>query len=95
MVKVLSSKEVMEQIRLIGNDWHQIDDGKKLNKKFIFKSFLDAFSFMTKIAIFAEKKDHHPEWCNVYNKVEISLTTHDAGGITQKDIELIRFIEST
>ena len=95
MVKVLSSKEVMEQIKLIGNDWHQIDDGKKLYKKFIFKSFLDAFSFMTKIAIFAEKKDHHHEWCNVYNKVEISLTTHDAGGITQKDIELIRFIEST
>ena len=94
MVKVLSLEEVMERIKLIGKDWHQIDDGKKLNKIFNFKSFIDAFSFMTKIAIFAEKKDHHPEWCNVYNKVEISLTTHDAGGITEKDIKLIQFIES-
>ena len=49
---------------------------------------------MTKIAIFAEKEDHHPEWCNVYSKVEISLTTHDVGGITEKDIKLIQFIES-
>ena len=93
MVKVLSLEEVMERIKLIEKDWHQIDDGKKLNKTFKFKSFIDAFSFMTKIAIFAEKEDHHPEWCNVYNKVEISLTTHDAGGITEKDIKLVQFIE--
>ena len=68
-------------------------DGTKIKKTFKFKSFIEAFSFMSKIAIYAEKKDHHPEWCNVYNKVEITLTTHDAGGITDKDIDLIYFIE--
>ena len=94
MVKALSSKDVLEQMKIINKNWHQVDDGKKLNKTFKFKSFIDAFSFMTKIAIFAEKEDHHPEWCNVYSKVEISLTTHDVGGITEKDIKLIQFIES-
>ena len=93
MAKVLSSKEVTELINHIAAEWHVIDDGKKIKKIFKFKSFIEAFSFMSKIAIYAEKKDHHPEWCNVYNKVEITLTTHDAGGITDKDIDLINFIE--
>tara|TARA_B100000902_G_scaffold76510_1_gene81356 strand:- start:73 stop:357 length:285 start_codon:yes stop_codon:yes gene_type:complete len=93
MAKVLSSKEVTELINPIAAEWHVIDDGKKIKKTFKFKSFIEAFSFMSKIAIYAEKKDHHPEWCNVFNKVEITLTTHDAGGITEKDIDLITFIE--
>ncbi len=93
MAKVLSSKEVTELINPIAAEWHVIDDGEKIKKTFKFKSFIEAFSFMSKIAIYAEKKDHHPEWCNVYNKVEITLTTHDAGGITDKDIDIITFIE--
>ena len=93
MAKVLSCKEVTELINPIAAEWHVIDDGTKIKKTFKFKSFIEAFSFMSKIAIYAEKKDHHPEWCNVYNKVEITLTTHDAGGITDKDIDLINFIE--
>ena len=93
MAKVLSSKEVTELINPIAAEWHVIDDGTKIKKTFKFKSFIEAFSFMSKIAIYAEKKDHHPEWCNVYNKVEITLTTHDAGGITDKDIDLINLIE--
>ena len=93
MAKVLSSKEVTELINPIAAEWHVIDDGTKIKKTFKFKSFIEAFSFMSKIAIYAEKKDHHPEWCNVYNKVVITLTTHDAGGITDKDIDLITFIE--
>ena len=93
MAKVLSSKEVTELINPNVAEWHVIDDGKKIKKTFKFKSFIEAFSFMSKIAIYAEKKDHHPEWCNVYNKVEITLTTHDEGGITDKDIDLITFIE--
>ena len=93
MAKVLSSKEVTELINPIAAEWHVIDDGTKIKKTFKFKSFIEAFSFMSKIAIYAEKKNHHPEWCNVYNKVEITLTTHDAGGITDKDIDLINFIE--
>tara|TARA_B100001778_G_scaffold293402_1_gene264530 strand:- start:728 stop:1015 length:288 start_codon:yes stop_codon:yes gene_type:complete len=93
MAKVLSSDDLSKLIDQEALDWKIIDDGKKIKKTFKFKSFIEAFSFMSKIAIYAEKKDHHPEWSNVYNKVEICLTTHDAGGITEKDVDLINFIE--
>ena len=93
MAKVLSSDDLSKLIDQEALDWKVIDDGKKIKKTFKFKSFIEAFSFMSKIAIYAEKKDHHPEWSNVYNKVEICLTTHDAGGITEKDVDLINFIE--
>ena len=93
MAKVLSSDDLSKLINQEALDWKIIEDGKKIKKTFKFKSFIEAFSFMTKIAIYAEKKDHHPEWSNVYNKVEICLTTHDAGGITEKDVDLINFIE--
>ena len=53
-----------------------------------FADFAEAFAFMTRVAILAEKADHHPEWFNVYNRVEIKLTTHDAGGVSQRDIDL-------
>ena len=93
MAKVLSSDYLSKLIDQESLDWKIIDDGKKIKKTFKFKSFIEAFSFMSKVAIYAEKKDHHPEWSNVYNKVEICLTTHDAGGITEKDVDLINFIE--
>ena len=93
MAKVLSSDVLSKLIDQEALDWKIIDDGKKIKKTFKFKSFIEAFSFMSKVAIYAEKKDHHPEWSNVYNKVEICLTTHDAGGITEKDVDLINFIE--
>ena len=93
MAKVLSSDDLSKLIDQEALEWKVIDDGKKIKKTFKFKSFIEAFSFMSKIAIYAEKKDHHPEWSNVYNKVEICLTTHDAGGITEKDVDLINFIE--
>ena len=93
MAKVLSSDDLSKFIDQEALDWKIIEDGKKIKKTFKFKSFIEAFSFMSKIAIYAEKKDHHPEWSNVYNKVEICLTTHDAGGITEKDVDLINFIE--
>ena len=65
-----------------------------LYKKFTFSNFIDAFSFMTKVAIIAEKMNHHPNWSNVYNTVEISLSTHDAGDIiTEKDYELAKAID--
>jgi len=66
---------------------------KKLNKIFVFSNFIDAFGFMTKVAIHAETLNHHPEWFNVYNKIEIDLTTHEAGGITVKDFELAAIID--
>ncbi|MFN7714256.1 MAG: 4a-hydroxytetrahydrobiopterin dehydratase [Pseudanabaenaceae cyanobacterium] len=66
---------------------------QKLNKKFIFADFITAFGFMTKVALLAETSAHHPEWSNVYNRVTIDLTTHDSGGITQKDLALAQAID--
>jgi 4a-hydroxytetrahydrobiopterin dehydratase len=66
----------------------------KLHKEFKFGNFVEAFGFMSKVAILAEKMDHHPEWFNVYNQVAIDLTTHDAGGISQRDLELAKKIEA-
>lgn len=66
--------------------WQFIDKG--IEKEFQFKNFIEAFGFMSKVALYAEKANHHPEWSNVYNKVKIRLSTHDAGGFTQKDVDL-------
>jgi 4a-hydroxytetrahydrobiopterin dehydratase len=72
----------------------QVIDGQKLNREFKFKDFIEAFGFMTKVAIAAEKMDHHPEWFNVYNRVVIDLTTHDVGGISALDIDLAKKINA-
>ena len=72
----------------------KIKDGK-LNKTFVIPDFVHAFAFMTKIAIHVEKLNHHPEWFNVYNKVEIDLTTHEAGGLSVKDFELANTINTS
>lgn len=66
----------------------------KLHRELQFADFVTAFGFMTQVALLAEKRDHHPEWFNVYNKVVIDLTTHDAGGISAKDIELAKAMEA-
>jgi 4a-hydroxytetrahydrobiopterin dehydratase len=60
----------------------------KLHRKFVFGDFIEAFGFMSRVALLAETANHHPEWSNVYNRVEIFLTTHDAGGITERDFHL-------
>ncbi|MDE1769442.1 MAG: 4a-hydroxytetrahydrobiopterin dehydratase [Thaumarchaeota archaeon] len=72
--------------------WSIVND--KLHKDFVFDDFVDAFGFMCKAAIHIEKMNHHPEWFNVYNKISVDLTTHDAGGITQNDITLARTLNS-
>lgn len=74
------------------NGW-QVQDGK-LHKVFEFQDFAEAFAFMTRVALVAEKADHHPDWSNSYRKVVIDLVTHSTGGITQKDIDLARTIEA-
>ena len=66
----------------------------KLYKEFVFDDFTEAFGFMTKAALHAEKMNHHPEWLNVYNRLSVYLTTHDAGGITANDIKLARTLNS-
>jgi len=63
-------------------------------KAFVFQNFVEAFGFMSKVALVAERMDHHPEWSNVYKTVTVLLTTHDAGGLTMKDIELARAMET-
>jgi len=64
----------------------------KLYRRFVFADFVEAFGFMSRVALLAERMDHHPEWSNVYNRVEIHLTTHDAGGITARDFDLAQRI---
>ena len=68
--------------------------GGKLHKKYVFADFIHAFGFMATCAIAIEKMDHHPEWANVYNRVTVDLTTHDAGGISAKDFELAALLDS-
>lgn len=69
-------------------------EGDKLTKSFVFKNFIDAFGWMTQVAIHAEKLIHHPEWFNVWNRVDVCLTTHDAGGISELDFKMIKRMEN-
>lgn len=79
----------MEELPL----WSVSADGKAIERKFSFADFNAAFAFMTRVAMQAEKMDHHPEWLNVWRKVDVRLTTHDRGGITALDIELAKFMD--
>lgn len=74
--------------------WTIASDGKALLKSYTFASFPAAMAFMALVAPIAEAADHHPEWRNVYNRVEVRLTTHDAGGVTEKDITLAQHMQS-
>ena len=69
-------------------DWSQVDGRDAVTKTYKFTDFVEAWGFMSRVAILAEKKNHHPEWFNVYNRVEVTLTTHDAGGLSALDVEL-------
>lgn len=84
---LLNPKEVAEDIE----GWTGGDDF--ITKVFKFEDFAQAFGWMTQIAIIADKADHHPEWYNVYNRVDVTLTTHDAGGVTVKDVHLAKAME--
>ena len=75
--------------------WTLADDGKSVSTELEFANFADAWGFMSEIAIEADKLDHHPEWSNVYNRVAITLTTHDAGGLTERDQALADRIAAT
>jgi 4a-hydroxytetrahydrobiopterin dehydratase len=75
---------------LIG--WAEAREGKAIARTFTFADFSEAFAFMARVALLAEAQDHHPEWFNVYNRVEITLTTHDAGGLSQRDVTMAKAI---
>ncbi|XP_063973160.1 putative pterin-4-alpha-carbinolamine dehydratase [Diachasmimorpha longicaudata] len=78
---------------LVKNGWTLREERDVLYKEFTFKDFNEAFGFMTRVALKAEKMDHHPEWFNVYNKVNITLTSHDVNGVSQRDVTLATFID--
>lgn len=73
--------------------WTPGDDGRAIARAFTFADFAEAFAFMTRVALAAERADHHPDWRNSWNRVEIVLTTHDAGGLTVRDVALARAID--
>jgi 4a-hydroxytetrahydrobiopterin dehydratase len=87
----LTKPEIQENLDLIDSGWTH--EGDFIKKEFQFKNFVQAFGFMTAIAAEAEKLNHHPNWENVYNKVNIALSTHDAGGVSLKDFELASRID--
>ena len=74
--------------------WALTREGKAIARSFRFADFNEAFGFMTRVALLADKADHHPEWSNVYNRVEIELTTHDAGGLSERDLDMARAIDA-
>ena len=74
-------------------EWQMVAGRDALCRTFKFADFSAAFGFMTRVALAAEKLDHHPEWLNVWNRVEITLSTHDAGGLTQRDVDLAQLID--
>lgn len=74
--------------------WRLAEGREAIEKRFTFKDFNEAFGFMTRVALLADKIDHHPEWSNVYNRVDILLTTHDCDGLSERDAVMARFIEA-
>ena len=89
MTDILSGSERAENLTpLLDTGWAETEGGTAIAKRFQFPDFTQAFAFMTRVALQAEKMNHHPEWTNVYRTVEVILSTHDAGGITDKDIKL-------
>lgn len=75
------------------SDWHEVEGRDAITRSLRFADFNTAFGFMARVALKAEQMNHHPEWFNVYNRVEITLSTHDAGGLSALDVELARFID--
>ena len=79
---------------VLKNGWTMDESGRDaIKKKYAFQDFNQAFGFMTRVAIKADKMDHHPEWFNVYNRVEVTLSTHDCSGLSQNDIKLAKFMD--
>jgi 4a-hydroxytetrahydrobiopterin dehydratase len=88
-MKKLSKIEVNKKLKRLSG-WKMVRSRNAITKTFKFDSFVSAFNWMTTIAVYAEQKNHHPEWFNVYNNVEVTLSTHDVSGITQLDIDMAK-----
>lgn len=93
MIEQLTDEERAEVLDEL-DEWGYDEARDGLTRQFVFDDFVEAFGFMTRVAILAEKTDHHPEWSNVYNRVDVLLTTHDAGGLSQRDVDMARAMDA-
>uniref|UniRef100_T1D5J4 4a-hydroxytetrahydrobiopterin dehydratase n=1 Tax=Psorophora albipes TaxID=869069 RepID=T1D5J4_9DIPT len=94
MVVKLTEAERKELLQpLLDAGWTMVTGRDAIYKEYLFKNFNEAFGFMTRVALLADKMDHHPEWFNVYNKVQVTLATHDCGGLSERDVKLAKFLE--
>lgn len=92
MIEALSETERTDALEGLP-EWDHDEARDAITRSIVFTDFAEAFGFMTQVALIAEKADHHPEWKNVWNRVEVLLTTHDAGGLSHRDIELAQAID--
>lgn len=89
MTEKLTDADRAEKLpALLESGWTEVEGRDAITRTFVFRNFVEAFGFMTRAALWAEKLNHHPEWSNVYKTVEVTLTTHDAGGLSALDVEL-------
>ena len=89
MAEKLSAEERIEALSQL-NGWQEVEGRDAINRKYVFANFVEAFGFMTQAALIAEKMNHHPEWSNVYRDVDVTLTTHDCGGLSALDVKLAK-----
>uniref|UniRef100_A0A182QBD3 4a-hydroxytetrahydrobiopterin dehydratase n=1 Tax=Anopheles farauti TaxID=69004 RepID=A0A182QBD3_9DIPT len=93
-VSKLTEEQRAEQLKpLFVAGWTMVEGRDAIYKEYLFGDFNEAFGFMTRVALKADKMDHHPEWFNVYNKVQVTLATHDCGGLSERDVKLAQFLE--
>jgi 4a-hydroxytetrahydrobiopterin dehydratase len=91
-MKKLEGPELAPQLARVPG-WRFDAESLSIERRFAFKDFSEAFAFMTRVAMAAEQRNHHPEWFNVYNRVDITFSTHDAGGLTERDIDFAEWVD--
>ncbi|KAF9274283.1 putative pterin-4-alpha-carbinolamine dehydratase [Mortierella alpina] len=91
-LKKLDAQEQADALTML-KEWSLVEGREAIKRTLVFKDFNAAFGFMTRVALYADKADHHPEWFNVYNRVEITLATHDVQGLSVRDVKLAKFID--
>lgn len=92
-MKKLDGQALQEQLAQVPQ-WRLDAQAQAISRRFVFRDFNEAFGFMARVALAAEQRNHHPEWFNVYNRVDITFTTHDAGGVTARDIGFAHWVDS-
>ena len=93
MIAKLTTAERTHALKEL-SQWQAVKDGAAIQRAFKFRDFIEAWGFMNRVALLAQSQDHHPEWFNVYNKVDITLSTHDCGGLSARDVKLAKAIDA-